>query len=308
MTSASASEFAINVMYGLPRMADAEPEIPFTTCDTPRPNANAAADTADTDTKPMMTFAQAAKESASTMKNRRSPKSRTVYRISTNSRHIVEAFNLLETRIADPTKNELMTRADFELLKNAIGRYLVRLHVSDQMTTSELRTQLIGTRFAEIETERSAAHIAASTTLTMTASEAEAAAIKYNETRDKYEDLKYLREILEKEEQRVMPVGRGGYYGNVSTQSVQSIPNVPTQHAQIAATSGTVLRNILKPETIRRKFISLKILTENIRKEVACFLKDEDRRKDRAEVVKQIKESFIVTAAAAAAKRIKNKQ
>jgi len=50
----------------------------------------------------------------------------------------------------------------------------------------------------------------------------------------------------------------------------------------------------------------LSAITDKIRNEVALFLTDNDRVKDRAEVVKQIKEAHAAAEAAAATKNIKN--
>lgn len=70
---------------------------------------------------------------------------------------------------------------------------------------------------------------------------------------------------------------------------------VPAQQAQLMRSSGSTLCNVLSPETIRRKFISLEKLTSAIRTDLIEFLTSEFRRDDRAEVVKQIKESIHKT-------------
>ena len=280
---------AITEMYGLPRMEDAEPEVPFN-ADTPRPSssrtgADADAETATTATTTYLSFAQAAKMSATIMKRRRSLKASTHYYIAASS-VVQKAFQQLATK-------DEMPAADFKILKRAMDRYRVRLIVRDQMTPAELKTLLINTRFEEQAAEH--ATYEAFRTNTAAADPADPAAdaaaieidaIRYSEAREKYNDLKCWRETLVKEEMRVTPMVAAGY-GNL-----KSIPNVPTQHAQIAPTSGKILHNILKPETIRRKFISLKVLTENISKEVAQFLTDTDRQADRRCVVKQIAESL----------------
>jgi hypothetical protein len=68
---------------------------------------------------------------------------------------------------------------------------------------------------------------------------------------------------------------------------------VPSQQAQIMRSSGSTLCNVLSPETIRRKFISLEKLTSAIRTDLIEFLTSEFRKDDRATVVKQIKDSII---------------
>ena len=279
MTTTTTHDNAINT---------AEPEVPFNTttatatatADTPRPTttsdtATAAATAAATATA-YPSFAQAAKKSATAMKHRRSLKTRTHYCLTASSR-VQKAFQKLASY------NE-MPHDDFELLKTALDRYRVRLNVSDQMTVAELRTLLLDTRFEEQEAERATYEAFRTNTATDTAvdaAEIEIDAIKYCEAREKYNDMKYWRETLVKEEMRVTPMVPPAGYGNI-----KAIPVVPTQHAQIAPTSGTILRNILKPETIRRKFISLKVLTQKISEEVAHFLTDTDRHADRICVVR----------------------
>ena len=297
-TMTTTHDNAITEMYGLPRMEDAEPEVPFN-ADTPRPSSSrtgadadaatldaAAATTATTAT--YLSFAQAAKMSATIMKRRRSLKASTHYYIAASS-VVQKAFQQLATK-------DEMPAADFKILKRAMDRYRVRLIVRDQMTPAELKTLLINTRFEEqaaehatyeaFRTNTAAADPADPADPTADAAAIEIDAIRYSEARERYNDLKCWRETLVKEEMRVTPMVAAGY-GNL-----KSIPNVPTQHAQIAPTSGKILHNILKPETIRRKFISLKVLTENISKEVAQFLTDTDRQADRRCVVKQIAESL----------------
>ena len=280
-TATTVYDNAVTEMYGLPRMEDAEPEVPFN-ADTPRPSSSrAAADAADTDT-PTTTypsFAQAAKMSAIIMKRRRSLKASTHYCIAASS-VVQKAFQKLATK-------DEMPPADFKLLKRAMDRYRVRLIVSDQMSAAELKTLLINTRFEEQAAERATYEAFRTNTATDAAAAVEIDAIKYSEAREKYNDLKCWRETLVKEEMRVTPMVAVAGYGNI-----KSIPNVPTQHAQIAPTSGKILHNILKPETLRRKFVSLKVLTENIGREVADFLTDADRYADRKCVVKQIAASL----------------
>jgi len=68
---------------------------------------------------------------------------------------------------------------------------------------------------------------------------------------------------------------------------------VPAQQAQLMRSSGSTLCNVLSPETAWRKFISLEKLTSAIRTDLIAFLTCESRKDDRAEVVKQIKDSII---------------
>jgi hypothetical protein len=292
-TTAAVYDNAVTEMYGLPRMEDAEPEVPFN-ADTPRPSSSrAAADTAetattaaaatDTPTTTYPSFAQAAKMSAIIMKRRRSLKASTHYCITASS-VVQNAFQKLAT-------NNEMYPADFKLLKRAMDRYRVRLIVSDQMSAAELKTLLINTRFEEQAAEHATYEAFRTNTGNATAAEAEADAIKYSEAREKYNDLKYWRETLVKEEMRVTPIVMPNW-GCGGVKKAQDAFPTPTQHAQIAPTSGKILHNILKPETLRRTFVSLKVLTENISREVADFLTDAYRSADRKCVVKQIAASL----------------
>jgi hypothetical protein len=292
-TTATTYDNTVTEMYGLPRMEDAEPEVSFN-ADTPRPSSSRAADATDAATATAPTaapttypsFAQAAKMSATIMKRRRSLKASTHYCIAASS-VVQKAFQELATK-------DEMSPADFKLLKRAMDRYRVRLIVSDQMSAAELKTLLINTRFEEQAAERATYEAFRTNTATDAAAADPAAdaaaieidAIKYSEAREKYNDLKYWRETLVKEEMRVTPMVMPNW--GCGVKKAQDTFPTPTQHAQIAPTSGKILHNILKPETLRRKFVSLKVLTENISKEVADFLTDAARYADRKCVVKQI--------------------
>jgi hypothetical protein len=284
---------AITAMYGLPRMEDAEPGVPFNTADTPRPNASGASDASDATPSFATIFSQAAKQSAIKMKRRRSLNTRTYYRLSASSR-VQNALKKLEA--VNATFHELPP-SDFNLLKCAIQRYRVRLDVGDRLTAAEIKSLLLETRTKEQEAERITLETFRTNTENATAAEAEAETLKYSEAREKYGDLKYWRETLAKEEMRVTPVVMFPNWGNSKAQDTIL---TPTQHAQITASAGNILRNILNPETIRRKTISLKILTQQISEEVAKFLTEPDKSADRKCVVKQIKDSLAAAAAAAA--------
>jgi hypothetical protein len=303
-TTTTIHDAAINAMYGLPRMEDAEPEVPFNTAaDTPRPNANASGGNDASDAASFATiFSQAAKQSAIKMKRRRSLMTRTYYRLSASSR-VQKALKKFEA--ANATSHELPP-SDFNLLKRAMERHRVRLDVGDRLTAAELKSLLLETRADEQEAERITLEAFKTNTENATAAEAEAETLKYSEAREKYGDLKYWRETLAKEEMRVTPPAAMMFpnWGCGIKKAQDTFPT-PTQHAQITASAGNILRNILKPETIRRKTISLKFLTQQISEEVANFLTEPDRYADRKCVVKQIKDA-IAAAAAAEAKR--NKQ
>jgi hypothetical protein len=176
--------------------------------------------------------------------------------------------------------------------------------VHDSKTHDELK-QL----HAQIKIEEKAAELATQKEFADKSGSDEA----YINAKDKYLDLNSWGEVLENEIRRTAPkfsyfnMGGGLFrHANQQQQQQKDTPppaEVPSQHAQISPASGTYLRNILKPETIRRTFISLSTLTNSIRKDVVQFLMDECRHKDRHEVVKQIKECCIAAAAAAKQKK-----
>jgi hypothetical protein len=240
------------------------------------------------------------------MKRRRSLMTRTYYRLSASSR-VQKALKKLEAENA--TSHELPP-SDFNLLKRAMERHRVRLDVGDRLTAAELKTLVLKTRADEQEAERLTLETFKTNTENATAAEAEAETLKYSEAREKYGDLKYWREALVKEEMRVtpQPIMMFPNWGCGIKKAQDTFPT-PTQHAQIAASAGNILRNILNPETIRRKTISLKFLTQQISEEVAKFLTEPDRHADRKCVVKQIKDAIAAAAAAEAeAEAKRNKQ
>lgn len=292
---------------GLPRLDDEDYEQEFSAppelaTGTPRPGMNEEEADAvqEAARRAMWAFSQAAKQSASALKRRRSPKSRTFYRMAA-SKQVLLAFCALQDKIE---KNpQIMSKADFQLLIQGISNFHIKLVVHDSKTHDELK-QL----HAQIKIEEKAAELATQKEFADKSGSDEA----YINAKDKYLDLKSWGEVLENEIRRTAPkfsysnMGGGLFRHANQQQQQQDTPppaEVPSQHAQIAPASGTYLRNILKPETIRRTFISLSTLTNSIRKDVVQFLTDECRHKDRHEVVKQIKECCIAAAAAAKQKK-----
>lgn len=282
---------------GLPtRMNDYDYEMEFsamTTAGTPRPGMNAedAAERQLASDKAVRawTFSQAAKQAAVLMKRRRSPKSSTAYRMSASAR-VQRAFNALE-------KTNEMSAADFKLLKEAFGNYRVKLHVHDSKTLADLKRIQ-----AAIKEQEDAAELATQAAFKDKAADAQA----YINAKDKYHDLIIWNAELTKEIRTLEPKPKYGYMGGglfKNTPNATEPSGVPSQHAQISQGSAGRLRTVLTPETLRRTFISHKSLTVKISEEVTSFLTDDQRRKDRAEVVKQIK-SWIMAAKAES----KNKQ
>jgi hypothetical protein len=305
MAATTMEQPIINNEGGLPRLDDEDYEQEFSappelTTGTPRPGMNEEEANAiqEAARRAMWAFSQAAKQSASALKRRRSPKSRTFYRMAA-SKQVLLAFCALQDKIE---KNpEIMSKADFQLLVQGISNFRIKLIVHDSKTHDELKQMQ-----AQINNEEQAAELATQKEFADKSGSDEA----YINAKDKYLDLKAWGEVLKKEIMRTAPklsyfnMGGGLFRHNANQQPPPA--EVPSQHAQIAPASGTYLRNILKPQTIRRTFISLSTLTNSIRTDVVEFLTDECRHKDRHEVIKQIKEACIQQQAAA--RKLKQKQ
>jgi hypothetical protein len=279
---------------GLPRMSDDEFEKESSSSvvvnGTPRPSSSSC--TTTTAAPPMWSFSQAAKHAAAALKRRRSPNARTHYCLAA-SRQVKLAFDQLQQQIKK--KIEPMTPADFQLLKQAISNFRVKLNVHDSKTFQELRILRI-----DVCQQEQAAELATHNAfIDKTPGNDQI----YIDAKDRYLDLKQWHAELAKEIRRLEPKVK---YNNIGDGLFRcdltkfEPPGVPSQHTNIMKSSAHALRNILTLETARRTFISLSAITDKIRNEVAAFLTDNDRCKDRAEVVKQIKQSY---AAAAAAKK-----
>jgi hypothetical protein len=220
-------------------------------------------------------FTEAAKASAAAYKRHRFPKSRTFYNIAV-SRHVICALDNLEKENNKiPDESRRIPHADIQLLKTAIQNFRLRLIVHDSVTRDELKEQ-----FAQVKQDETAAEEEKHKAMTSSTTDVDG----YLKAKDKHEDAKFWRMDLSNELTRTEPKF------NRQTGALDA-PGVPSQHAQIPEAAGILLRNILSPETIRRKFISLEKLTVQIRNEVAAFLSEPNRHKDRLEVIQQIKES-----------------
>jgi len=281
--------------YGLSRMDDAEYEAEYAETaaaldvGTPRPrtsgadnNDEAAAHHATATARAIhvWSFSQAAKQHAVAVKRRRSPKSRTIYRMGANTR-VKNAFEQLKKKLDETGEADNLTphlsEQDFKLLKQGIENFRVKIIMDDSITFEELTQMRDANRneMSTIQTEIQAAY------------NQHGPSPSYFETRNKYSDLMDWDSALTGEIIRVR----------------QTKGTSPSQHAQISQTdSGIALRNIVAPSTIRSKFTSLHILTTRIRHELVAFITADARVNDRVEVVKQIKEACI---AAAAAKKMK---
>jgi hypothetical protein len=271
---------------------------------TPRPGtddrANAAA--AANAMAAVWSFSQAAKNTAVATKRRRSPRARTCYFIL--NRQVKTALNELENQIKQTP--ELMSKEDFNLLKQGISNFRVKLNVYDGLTFNELRQLRI-----DVSQQEHAAELTTHNAFIDRAKTPEGDQI-YLDAKEQYLDLKRWSDALAKEVAACRPkpkytnIGNGLFRHDLMSQQAgsETPAGVPSQHAQIASSSAKALYNILTPPTIRSRFISMSSLTDQIRKDVVDFLKDNDRRKDRAEVVAQIKSCVIAARAASKSKQL----
>ena len=303
-TATAAETDALAWFDGLPRMSDHEFETEFSSSSdsavvgTPRPGTDDTANAAATANAmaAVWSFSQAAKLAAVATKRRRSPKTRTYYCMAA-SRQVKTAFDELEKQIEKMP--ELMSKDDFKLLKQGISNFRVKLNVHDGITFNELRQLRI-----DVSQQEQAAELATRNAFIDRANTPEGEQI-YLDAKERYLDIKQWSDALVKEVTVCRPkpkytnIGNGLFRHDLLNQPGSETPaGVPSQHAQIAPSSAKALYNILTPPTIRRTFISISSLTDQIRKDVVDFIKDNHRRKDRAEVVKQIKEACMAKATA----------
>jgi hypothetical protein len=221
------------------------------------------------------TFTQAAALAAAEIKRKFFPTSRTEYRMG--SKLVMKAFDELEAAL-QRQGGTLMSVSDFKLLKEAICRFRVRITVHDSTSLKGL----------EEMQQRCAAELVQHTAMVQGLADGTAvsppefatidAKIEFIQRNwDKNRDLAHWNTTLSTEIRRL---------------TYERADRVPSQHVQIARSSGITLQNILSPETIRRRFISLNALTKAIRSDIEVFLTSEARGKDRATVVQQIKKSL----------------
>lgn len=274
--------------HGLTRMDDAEYEAEFTTTTTPLDAGTPRPGTSDADNEAaayaaaraiqVWSFSQAAKQHAADVKRRRSPKSRTIYRMGANTRvkdalaHLKKKLD--ETREEDHLTPPHLSEEDYQILKQGIENFRVKIVMDDTITFDEL-CQIRDANRNE---------------LSKTQSELQEA-YKYGPCHPSYLQAKSKNaDLLEWDSALTAEIIRVR----------QTKGNTPSQHAQISQNdSGVALRNVIAPETIRCKFTSLNNLTKRIRQELVAFLTSDARVNDRVNVVKQIKESCIAARAAA---------
>jgi len=263
------------------RMDDAEyEEIYNIVLGTPRPgtsdadNQAAAHSAATAKAIHIWSFSQAAKQHAADVKRRRSPKSRTVYRMGVNTR-VKRALEILKKKLDDTLNvhqlTPRLTEEEFNMLKQGIENFRVKIIMHDSVTLDELR---------EMRQKNSI--------------EIEKAALEMQTAFIQHHDYRHLSYITAKERQGDMLVWNNVLSDEIRRNQQACPAGVPSQHAQISPNdSGVALRNILSASTIRRKFISINSLTTAIRQELVTFLIDDARANDRDEVVKQIKECVL---------------
>jgi hypothetical protein len=208
----------------------------------------------------MWLFSQLAKEHARETKQK--VKTRTEYRMGANAK-VMEAFNTLNETLQAERRNTSsssasamsmsMSDADFQILKQGITNFGVRVKVYDNLTLNELRQMRI-----ECDMKKNTAT-----------------------SEDEVSDLNYWTNALSGEIRRL----------SFNAMKTSQPATVPSQHVRIMPSTGRALRNILSPETIRRKFTSLDALAKTIGAELVKFLTEESRKSDRKAVVEQIKES-----------------
>jgi hypothetical protein len=283
---------------GISRMSDEDYESEFNT-GTPRPGTSRTfimsescdvASEAETTKKAMIrSFSQAAKEYAA--RNKKLIRTNSHYRMGVNT-HVKRAFNELEERLnkqrtspRQATSAAVMSQSDFQLLKQGIENFHVKIVVHDSLTLAELKdvrdkcytekesmANIISQRQHDLRTIV-AESVDASAASTAIAAVGCLSANFILQLRNAYDDLDY-------------------WWKEVGTEirRVEYSKEVPSQQAEISRSSGLTLQNILTPSTIRRRFISLNALTKTIRNELKNFITDESRHKDRATVVEEIKQ------------------
>lgn len=234
---------------GLPRMSDEEYCSEFG--GTPRPGSDRQ-QVAEATCKWL--FSQLAKEHA--RETKRKVRTRTEYRMGANAK-VTGAFNTLNATLqAERQKpavdSEVMSDADFQILKQGITNFGVRVKVYDNLTLNELRRMRI-----DCDVQKNIAT-----------------------SEEEVSDLNYWATALSEEIRRL----------NLNAMKSQPAA-VPSHHVRIMPSTGRALCNILSPETIRRKFTSLDALANTIGAELVKFLTEESRKTDRKAVVEQIKDS-----------------
>ena len=294
--------------FGISRMEDAEPALPFTAADidcsdnggsTPRPGTNEQEDIQARHhlqrKEWRAKFEVSAKAEAQKMKRRRSAKTTTYYRPSTHP-SVKKALALLGTKME---MDELITQSESKLLQQAMSRHRIRLEVSDVTDLAQLRADLAETRM-----QTSVAETATIAAFALAVSKAipDATAAGIEPEKLARLDPAYLSALQEFNENKYWVDALSREITRCSASPLRRLahPISPTQHARIAPSAGSLLFNILTPKTCRQKFISLELLTKQIGEEFADFISKPERRLDRKRVAEQIADSLAAAALARA--------
>ena len=138
-TAMTTDNFSLSLGNGLSRMTDNEYEQEYAndSIGTPRPNNGGINADVTVATAYQWSFSQSAKHAAAALKRRRSPHARTYYCMAA-SQQVKKAFDTLQQQIEN--KPELMSRADFQLLKQAISNFRVNSQLTMLLSTKRRAT------------------------------------------------------------------------------------------------------------------------------------------------------------------------
>jgi hypothetical protein len=252
-------------------MSDADYDVEY---GTPRPKGDVPPSDPQGVTFGPWTFTKAAAAAAAEHKSKRFTTSRTEYRIG--NKHVLKAFDDLEATIQ--RQGGTLAPSDVQLLKQAICSFRVRIIVHDSITLAGLKKMQARCAHELVEHTAMVQAMANGTAVSPPEFATLDAKIEFIQRNwDKNVDLVHWNTALSNE---IIRLERGA-------------ERVPPQHVQLARSSGITLQNVLSPQTIRRRFVSLSALTIAIRTDVQEFLTSSARGKDRATVVEQIKKSCV---------------
>ena len=268
---ASSTNTTITGEPGIGRMSDTDYDVEY---GTPRPKGDVPPSDPQGVTFGPWTFSQAAAAAAAEHKSKRFTTSRTEYRIG--NKHVLKAFDDLEATIQ--RQGGTLSSSDFRMLKQAICSFRVRIIVHDSITLAGLKKMQARCAHELVEHTAMVQAVAQGLTVPPEFATLDAKVEFIQRNWDKNVDLVHWNTALSNE---ILRMTTGG------------AERVPPQHVQLARSSGITLQNVLSPQTIRRRFISLSAMTTAIRADVQLFLTSEARCKDRATVVEQIKKSCV---------------
>jgi len=255
---------------GIGRMSDADYDAEY---GTPRPKGDVPPSDPQGVTFGPWTFTKAAAAAAAEHKAKRFTTSRTEYRIG--NKHVLKAFDDLEATIQ--REGGTLAPSDVQLLKQAICSFRVRIIVHDSITLAGLKKMKVRCAHELVEHTAMVQAVAQGLTVPPEFATLDDKVEFIQRNWDKNVDLVHWNTALSNE---IIRLERGA-------------ERVPPQHVQLARSSGITLQNVLSPQTIRRRFVSLSALTIAIRTDVQEFLTSSARGKDRATVVEQIKKSCV---------------